>query len=70
MPFVNVKIVKQVIADDPARKKAEIGTRITKAISEVTGIPEDSVWIVFDEVDHADWRVGLKDVATLREENG
>ena len=69
MPFVNVKIVKQVIADNPVQKKAEIGTRITKAISEVTGIPEDSVWIVFEEVDHKDWRVGLKDVETLRGEN-
>ena len=66
MPFVTVKIVKQVIADNPAQKKAEIGTRITKAISETTGLPEDSVWIVFEEVDHADWRVGLKDVETLR----
>lgn len=66
MPFVNIRILKQVIADDPGRKKKEIAGRIAAAMSEVAGIPEDVVWVTFDEIDEADWFVGKDRVKDLR----
>jgi 4-oxalocrotonate tautomerase len=60
MPFVSVRIVRQVIADDPARKKEEIGREIARAVSRVTGLGEDQVWVVFEEVDEGDWMVGRR----------
>jgi 4-oxalocrotonate tautomerase len=66
MPFVSVRIVKEVIADDPAGKKAEITNRVAAAVSDVAGVPEDAVWVVFDEVEAKDWYVGRNSVETLR----
>ncbi len=66
MPFVNIRILKQVIADDPERKKKEIAGRIATAISEVAGIPEDVVWVVVDEVDEGNWFVGQASAKELR----
>ena len=60
MPFVSVRIVRQLIADDPAGKKAEIGREIARAVSRVTGLGEDQVWVVFEEVDEGDWMVGRR----------
>ena len=66
MPFVNIQIVKQTIAADPEGKKAEISGKIAAAISAATGLPEDQVWIVFDEVDAKDWFLGRDNVKKLR----
>ena len=66
MPFVTVRLVKELIADDPEGKKAAIGKRITQAISEVTGLGNDDVWIVFEEVPARNWYLGQTDVETLR----
>ena len=66
MPFVNVRIVKEVIADNPEAKKAAIGKRITQAISEVTGVKDSDIWVVFEEVAARNWYVGPTDVETLR----
>ena len=66
MPFVSVRIVRQVIADDPARKKEEIGREIARAVSRVTGLGEDQVWVVFEEVDEGDWMVGRRTVREMR----
>ena len=46
MPFVNIRIVKEVIADDPIGKKSAMSAKIAAAISETAGIPKDDVWIV------------------------
>lgn len=66
MPFVNIRIVKEVIADDPVRKKAEMAERIVAAISETTGIGRNDVWVVFEEVAARDWYVGTTSVETRR----
>jgi 4-oxalocrotonate tautomerase len=66
MPFVNIRIVKEVIAADPDGRKAEISRRVVAAVSEVAGVPEDAVWVVFEEVPARDWYVGRQSVRDLR----
>jgi 4-oxalocrotonate tautomerase len=66
MPFVNIRIVKEVIAADPDGRKAEISRRVAAALSEVAGVPEDAVWVVFEEVPARDWYVGRQSVQELR----
>jgi 4-oxalocrotonate tautomerase len=66
MPFVNVRLVKELIADNPEGKKAAIGKRITQAITETTGLADEDVWIVFEEVPAQNWYLGQKDVKSLR----
>ncbi len=66
MPFVNIRIVKELIADDPAGKKAKIARRVSDAITETTGLGYSYVWIVFDEVNARDWTIGPTDFETLR----
>jgi len=66
MPFVNIRLVKELIADNPAGKKAAIGKRVAQAISETTGLPQEEVWIVFEEVAARDWYLGAIDVETRR----
>jgi 4-oxalocrotonate tautomerase len=63
MPFVNIRIVRDVIADDPAGKKQKIAEKVAGAINEAAGIPKDDIWVVFEEVDARDWFVGEINVA-------
>ena len=67
MPFVNVRLVKELIADDPLGKKDKIGKGIVKTITESTGLGDDDVWVVFEEVAARDWYVGPTDVQTIRQ---
>jgi 4-oxalocrotonate tautomerase len=66
MPFVNIRIVKEVIAADPAGKKADIAKSVTDAITKATGLADGDVWVVFEEVEARNWYLGPKDVETLR----
>jgi 4-oxalocrotonate tautomerase len=66
MPFVSIRIVKEVLAPDPAAKKAAIGGKVARAISEATGLPASEVSIVFEEVEARNWYVGEIDVETRR----
>jgi 4-oxalocrotonate tautomerase len=66
MPFVNIRIVKEVIAADPKGKKAKISKAVTDAITEATGLGREDVWVVFEEVAARDWYLGDTDVETLR----
>ena len=66
MPFVNVRIVKEVIASDPKGKKARISQAVTEAIIRETGLSKNDVWVVFEEVLARDWYVGDTDVETMR----
>lgn len=66
MPFVNIRIVKEVIAADPKGKKTEISQAVTAAIVKATGLTQKDVWVVFEEVAARDWYVGETDVETLR----
>ena len=66
MPFVSIRLVKEVIADDPVGKKTKMAERIAAAITETTGIGMDDVWVVFEEVAARDWFVGQTSVETRR----
>ncbi|MGE0237359.1 MAG: 4-oxalocrotonate tautomerase family protein, partial [Parvibaculaceae bacterium] len=65
-PFVNIRIVKEVIAADPAGKKAQISKAVTESIMAATGLGKADVWVVFEEVAARDWYVGDTDVETIR----
>ena len=69
MPFVNIRLVREVIASDPSGKKAAISKKVTAAIVEATGLTENDVWIVFEEVAARDWYVGPTNVETMRKKS-
>ncbi|MEM7462467.1 MAG: tautomerase family protein [Pseudomonadota bacterium] len=66
MPFVNIRIVKEVIEDDPVGKKAKINQAVVEGINKSTGIPEESIWVVFEEVPETEWFSGMTRVKELR----
>lgn len=66
MPFVNIRIVKEVIAADPAGKKNAISKEIAAVIAAQTGLSKEDVWITFEEVNARDWYLGDIDVETRR----
>jgi 4-oxalocrotonate tautomerase len=66
MPFCNIRLVREVIASDPEGKKAAIAKAVSEAISGATGLGEDDVWVVFEEVAAHDWYVGRTSVETRR----
>jgi 4-oxalocrotonate tautomerase len=66
MPFVNIRLVKEVIASDPAGKKQVIAAGVVEAITKATGLTKDDVWVVFEEVAARDWYVGATNVETRR----
>lgn len=65
MPYVHVDWVR----GQSAENRDEVSRRISAAINEVTGIPRDAVWVVFQEVDDDAWYVGEKSVKLLRSGN-
>ena len=66
MPFVNIRLVKEVIASDPAGKKETIANGVVEAIIKATGLTKDDVWVVFEEVAARDWYVGQTSVERRR----
>ena len=66
MPFVNIRIVREVIAADPDGKKAAIAKKVAAAIVEAAGVSENDVWVGFEEVAARDWYVGPISVETRR----
>jgi 4-oxalocrotonate tautomerase len=70
MPFVNIRLVREVIADDPAGKKQKIANGVVKSITETTGLSHDDVWVVFEEVAAKDWYVGETNVEARRKAAG
>jgi 4-oxalocrotonate tautomerase len=69
MPFVNIRVVDGVLGDDAAEKKAVISRRVTEVLSSAAGIPEDYVWVVFEDVPATEWYVGGKSVAQSKAED-
>lgn len=67
MPFVSIRIVKEVIADDPAAAKRTISRGVVASICEATGLKEDQVWVVFEEIPETEWFVGADRVKELRQ---
>jgi 4-oxalocrotonate tautomerase len=70
MPFVNIRLVREVIADDPKGKKERIARGVVETITSTTGLTGDDVWVVFEEVDAKDWYVGPTSVETRRKAAG
>jgi 4-oxalocrotonate tautomerase len=66
MPFVNIRLVKEVIASDPQTKKGEITKGVVEAIVRATGLTSEDVWVVFEEVAARDWYVGPTSVERRR----
>lgn len=61
MPFVNIRILK---GHSQARKD-EIAKRVTAAIAEVAELPDEAVWVVFEDVADEDWFCGGTAVSVL-----
>jgi 4-oxalocrotonate tautomerase len=53
MPFVSIRIYEGHGKD----RKDEIARRVTDVITEVTKLPREAVWVVFEEVAPSDWYV-------------
>ncbi|HMN87162.1 MAG TPA: 4-oxalocrotonate tautomerase family protein [Bauldia sp.] len=70
MPFVNIRYVRQNISEGHERRKDAIADRISKAIAEEMDVSPDVVWVVFEEVDMADWYVGPTSVTKIRKQSG
>jgi 4-oxalocrotonate tautomerase len=51
MPFVNIRIYEGWGKE----RKDEIAKRVTGAITEVTGLPKEAVWVVIEEIKPNDW---------------
>ncbi len=61
MPFVNIRILK----GHPQSRKDEMARRVTAAIAEVADLPDEAVWVVFEDVEAEDWYVGATPVSVL-----
>ena len=61
MPFVNIRILK----GHSQERKDEIARRVTSAIAEVAEVPDEAVWVVFEDVEDADWFCGGASVSVL-----
>jgi len=66
MPFVNIRLVREAIASDPEGKKAAIAEHVVAAVKEATGLADDDVWVVIEEVEARDWYVGPTSVEQRR----
>ena len=62
MPFVNIQIIK----GHSKKRKDEMARRIVDAICEVTKLPRDAVWVVFEDVTTDDWYLGDRSVRKIR----
>ena len=62
MPFVNIRILK----GHSQERKDEISRRVTAAISEVAQLPNEAIWVVFEDVTADDWYVGAARVSELQ----
>ena len=62
MPFVNIRIY----AGHGKERKDEIARRVTEAISEVTTVPREAIWVVIEEIDPPDWYVAGKPGERMR----
>ena len=63
MPFVSIRILK---GHSQQQRKDEISRRVTAAISEVAELPNEAIWVVFEDVTADDWYVGAARVSDLQ----
>jgi 4-oxalocrotonate tautomerase len=66
MPFINIQILK----GHSEEKKTHMARRIAEIVMEMTGLPEDAVWIVYQEISSKEWFVGSRSVHELEEAPG
>ena len=66
MPFVSIRILNE----HSQERKDEISRRVTDAISDVTKLPKDAIWVVFEDITNEDWFVGGKTVKAIRSGKG
>jgi 4-oxalocrotonate tautomerase len=64
MPFVNIRILK----GHSQERKDEIAKRVSAAISEVAQLPQDLIWVVFEDVTTDNWFVGPNSVTKLQQQ--
>jgi 4-oxalocrotonate tautomerase len=64
MPFVNIQIIK----GHSKKRKDEMARRVVDAISDVTKLPREAVWVVFEDVSTDDWYLGDRSVRRIRSE--
>ena len=62
MPFVSIRLIE----GRSQQQKDEISTRVVDAISDVLQLPNEDIWVVFEDVPAGDWYVGNSSVASLR----
>lgn len=62
MPFVNIRILE----GHSQERKDEIARRVTETISEVAKLPQDVIWVVFEDVKADDWYVGPTRVSQMK----
>lgn len=62
MPFVNIRILE----GHSQQRKDEMARRITETITDVTKLPKEAVWVVFEDVKATDWFVGDKSVHKIQ----
>jgi 4-oxalocrotonate tautomerase len=62
MPFVSIRMIE----GRSQQQKDEISKRVNAALSEVLELPEDDIWIVFEDITAKDWYVGSSTVAEIR----
>ncbi len=62
MPFVNIRILE----GHSQERKDEMARRITETITDVTKLPKEAVWVVFEDVKSTDWFVGDKSVHKIK----
>ena len=63
MPFVNIQLVE----GHDQHRKDEIAKRVAAAINDVTQIPLEAIWVVFEDVAADDWYVAGQSVAARRQ---
>jgi 4-oxalocrotonate tautomerase len=47
-------------------RKDGIAERVVDAVSEVTELPTDAIWVVFEEVEAEGWYIGHRSVRAIR----
>lgn len=66
MPFVNIRIVEEVLGDSADEKRQTITDKVTDAISSTVGIDKDAIWVVFENIPERQWYVGNQSVKKIR----
>lgn len=62
MPFVNIRILE----GHSKERKDEMARRITETIVDVTKLPKEAIWVVFEDVKPTDWYVGDRSVHQIK----